>query len=87
MEIEWDPEKDAENRIKHGLSLGNAVDFEMSSAVVEIDGRYDYRETRLRAFGRIGDLGYCLAFTYRGEVIRVISFRRAHDKEMRRYGL
>ena len=59
----------------------------MSEAVVEVDDRYDYRETRFCAFGRIDALGYCLAFTYRGTVIRVISFRRAHEKEMRRYGL
>ena len=87
MEIEWDPDKDAENLAKHGLSLSGSVSFEMSEAVVEVDDRYDYRETRFRAFGRIDALGYCLAFTYRGTVTRVISFRRAHEKEMRRYGL
>lgn len=87
MEIEWDPDKDAENIAKHGLSLGEAIHFEMSGAVVEVDTRYDYRETRWRAFGRIDRLGHCLVFTYRGAVIRAISFRRAHDKEMRRHGL
>ena len=87
MEIEWDPAKDAENIAKHGLSLGDAGQFEMAGAIVGIDQRRDYGELRFRAFGRIDALGYCLAFTYRGETIRVISFRRAHDKEMRRYGL
>jgi uncharacterized protein len=87
VEIEWDEAKDAENITKHGLALGDAVHFEMSGAVVEVDTRYDYRETRLRAFGRIHGVGHCLVFTYRGQVIRVISFRREHDKEMRRYGI
>lgn len=86
MEVEWDPDKDAENLAKHGLSLAGSVAFEMTEAVVEVDERYDYRETRFRAFGRIATLGCCLAFTHRGEVIRVISFRRAHEKEMRRHG-
>lgn len=44
------------------------------------------QEVRYRAFGRIEGEGYCLAFTLRGTVLRPISFRRAHEKEMKRYG-
>ncbi len=85
MDIEFDPAKDALNRDKHGLSLDEAAAFELGDAVVEIDDRYDYGEVRFRAFGRVDGQGRCLVFTSSATAIRVISYRRAHEKEMRRY--
>ncbi len=85
MDIEFDPAKDERNAAKHGLSLEMAAEFEMSLAVVIADERRDYGEMRYRAFGRIDGKGYCLAFTYRGSAVRVISFRRAHEEEMEQY--
>jgi uncharacterized DUF497 family protein len=87
MIIEFDPAKDVANRAKHGLSLAEATDFEFTSAVIVEDARRDYGEVRLRAFTRDGG-GRCLIFTPIGPTsIRAISYRRAHDKELRRYGL
>lgn len=87
MDIEFDPAKDAANIAKHGLSLADADEFELSGSVVEQDTRFDYGEVRFRAFGRVDGEARCLVFTTTGNVIRVISYRRAHEKEMRRYGL
>lgn len=87
MKVEFDPAKDAANREKHGLSLAEAADFDFETAVVLVDDRFDYGETRYRAFVRQDGIGYCLAFTVDGEVLRPISFRRAHDKELRHHGL
>ena len=84
MEIEFDPAKDTINRAKHGLSLADFVGFD-ADPIVTVDGRTDYGEARYRAFGRIAGAGHCLVFTMRGEVMRIIGFRRARDKEMRRY--
>ena len=86
MKVEFDPDKDAANRAKHGLSLADAVELDMASAVVIADDRADYGEARFRAFGRIDGQGRCMVFAVRGPTIRVISYRRAHEKEMRRYG-
>lgn len=86
MEIEFDPAKDAANIASHGLALADAAEFDLAGAVVEVDDRKDYGETRFRAFGRMDGEGRCLVFTWRGDTIRVISYRRAHEKEMRRYG-
>lgn len=86
MDIEFDPAKDAINIEKHGLSLADAADFDFEAAYVEVDTRHEYEETRYRAFCRIDGEGYCLAFTIRGATLRPISYRRAHAKEMRRYG-
>lgn len=87
MRIAFDLAKDAINLAKHGLSLAEAVQFEMAEAVILVDDRRDYGEARYRAFGRAGAEGRCLVFTVRGDEIRAISFRRAHEKELRRYGL
>lgn len=86
MEIEYDPAKDAANIAKHQRSLAEAAEFPMAEAQVYVDDRYDYGETRWRAFARVGGEGRCLVFTMRDGMVRVISYRAAHDKEMRRYG-
>lgn len=86
MEVEFDLAKDTINREKHGLSLADAAMLDLVSAMIVADDRIDYGETRYRAFGRIDDEGYCLVFTIRGTTLRPISFRRAHEKEMKRHG-
>ena len=86
MKFEFDPDKCAANLAKHGLDLRDGLAMNLDEAVIIEDNRVDYRETRYRAFSRIEREGYCLVFTLRGETIRLISFRRAHEKEMARYG-
>ncbi|MCC6919546.1 MAG: BrnT family toxin [Alphaproteobacteria bacterium] len=84
MRIAFDPAKNAANIAKHGLALGDFAGFD-AEPVVRIDDRFTYGETRYRAFGRIDGKGHCLVFTRLGDVMRLISFRRAHEREMRRY--
>lgn len=83
MAIEFDPNKDAANIEKHGISLARAADFE--AVAVLVDDRHEYAETRFRAFGYIDGVAHCLAYTMRGDNVRAISLRRAHQKEMDRY--
>lgn len=80
--IEFDPAKDEANIAKHGVSLALAADLEIEVTVE--DDRFD--EPRWRAYGFIDGKAYCLAFTVRNGVVRAISLRRAHQKEMDRYG-
>lgn len=82
MDIEFDPAKDAANIEKHGVSLSRAVDMEQ--AIVVTDDRFD--EPRFRIYGLIEGIAHCAAVTLRGDVVRVISLRRAHAKEMKRHG-
>ena len=84
MEIEYDPDKDAINVAKHGLSLGDFVAFDGEPDVV-VDSRFAYGEVRFQARGRIDGTPFCLVYTETVIGIRIISFRRAHEKEMRRY--
>lgn len=84
MEIEFDSDKNEKNIAKHGLDFADFEGFDAEPLVIA-DDRRDYGEPRYRAFGRIAGLGYSIAYTLRGSALRLISWRRAHDKEMRRY--
>lgn len=81
MEIEFDPTKDEANIAKHGVSLARAVDLE-PLAFVDDDR---FAEPRFRLYGTIDGEAFCVAGTMRGDVVRVISLRRAHAKEIRRH--
>jgi len=48
------------------------------------DCRFDYGETRYRAWGYIDGKPYFLAYTVWHGKMRPISLRRAHAKEMKR---
>lgn len=86
MKIEFDPNKDAINRRKHGLSLADAARLEIETAFVIADERRAYGEIRLQAYGLIDGRLHVLAFTMRGEVLRAISLRKANPREVRRHG-
>jgi uncharacterized protein len=81
VEIEYDIVKDAANRAKHGISLERAADLVPLAYVA--DERYG--EPRFRVYGLIDGQPHCLAGTERNGRMRVISLRRAHLKEFRRY--
>lgn len=84
MDIEFDPVKSEECREKRGFGFEIAERFAV--VLVAEDTRRDYGEPRFRAFGTIDGGKFCLAFTPRNGRVRVISLRRMHDKEARRYG-
>lgn len=81
--LPYDPEKDAENIRRHGISLARYVDLVILA--VDPDTRFEYGEERFRAWGLIDGASHCLAFTLRAGRVRPISLRRAHKKEMDRY--
>lgn len=81
MKIEFDPEKDAINRSKHGISLARAVD--LSDVIVVEDRRY--KEARFRLYGQIDGEWHCAAVTQRDDAVRIINLRRAHRKEVSRH--
>ena len=83
MAIEFDADKDAINIQKHGISLARAEEMDVRAFLKDV--RTDYGEERYRAWGFIDGEAYSLAYTLRAGVLRPISLRRAHAKEMKRY--
>ncbi len=85
MEIEFDPDKDLKNRLKHGKSLGDAEAFDWETAQIEADSRRDYLEQRFKATGFIADRLYVMVFCVRDGAARIISLRRANPREVKNY--
>jgi uncharacterized protein len=69
--FEWDPDKDAENQRKHGVSFAEAqAAFLDSGRVIAGDPEHSRTEPRLDCFGRVTDGVLTVRFTYRGNVTR-----------------
>ena len=85
MNFEFDPIKNASNQIKHGLSLAMAGELDWEAALVWVDDRFDYQETRMIALAVQTDILYCVAFVDRGAARRIISLRRANRREVKHY--
>ena len=85
MEITFDPAKDAKIQEKHGVSLADAVRLDWDGMLVTPDTRRDYGEDRYRAIGLLGGRLYCVVFTPREETLRIISLRKASNKEVDEY--
>ena len=85
MRIEFDPTKDAANQIKHGVSLALADELDWGAALVWIDDRFEYEETRMIVLAPKTEILYYVAFVDRGEVRRIISLRRANRREVKYY--
>lgn len=85
MKIEFDPAKDEANQTKHGVSLSMAVELDWEAALVWVDERFEYNETRMIALAPKTGILYYVAFVDRGKVRRVISLRRANRREVKHY--
>ena len=85
MRIEFDLAKDISNQSKHGLSLSLANELDWEAALVWVDERFEYGETRMIALAPKTELLYYVAFVDRGNVRRIISLRRANRREVKYY--
>lgn len=85
MDFEWDERKNQINLEKHKIS------FELVSLVfneiliVTQDLRNDYGEVREVGFGLIQGRCINVVFTRRNEKVRIISGRKANERETKKY--
>lgn len=86
MLFEWDDRKAAQNAAKHGVPFEYAVRALLDPHRLDSeDRRRDYSEERWITLGKIEGRLFAVAYTPRGKVIRVISARKANEREQRRY--
>ena len=84
--FEWDPKKAASNLTDHKVSFEQAAIACRDPFAVEwIDDREDYDEERLGLLGLYGREVLYVAYTERGDNIRIIMARRAEKHEQHRY--
>jgi hypothetical protein len=84
MRFEFDPEKSAANKVKHGIDFVEAQGIWNDAHRLEAPAR-SLNEPRFLVIGRIKQKTWSGFITYRHETIRIISVRRAHPQEEARY--
>ena len=86
--FQLDPDKAVINQRKHNLNLALGIEIFDRPFVEEEDDRVDYGEARFLAIGPVASLGdriCAVVYTWRVTERRLISFRKANDKEIGKY--
>ncbi len=86
MRFEWDEAKNSRNIRKHGVDFADVKELFDHPVLTWLDQRNDYEEERWISVGWIKTLVGVVVYTERqGDVIRIISARKATKHEVRRY--
>lgn len=86
MEFEWDETKNNANMRKHGVSFRSATGVFLDPHRLELeDTRKRYGEQRVVTVGQIETRVFVVVYTWRYEVHRVISARKANERETKIY--
>jgi uncharacterized DUF497 family protein len=86
MQFEFDPSKSASNKVKHGIDFEQAEALWQDENGVTLVSNFGDEERFLYVakMPKTGKL-WAAIFTYRGAAIRLISVRRAREKEVQTY--
>ncbi|GAC1670237.1 MAG: BrnT family toxin [Steroidobacteraceae bacterium] len=84
MSFEYDPDKSAENKRKHGIDFEVAQRLWTDARLMEIPARTT-DEPRWLLIGKIDEKHWSAIITRRSENIRLISVRRSRDEEVALY--
>jgi uncharacterized DUF497 family protein len=86
QDFEWDPAKARANLAKHGVDFDVAKNVFLDPAAIVEPNDSDPAEDRWRTIGLAGGKVLFVVFTERsGNVIRIISARKANKREERNY--
>ena len=85
MEFEWDAEKSRQNVRKHGIDFAAAKTIWASDVLVYKSRRSHHGEIRWLAIGDLDGELITVVFTWRGELRRLISARKARPNEQKDY--
>ena len=86
MRIEFDKAKRAATIRIRGLDMARAADVFAGPTLTVEDDRQAYGEARFITIGFLDSAMVVLVWTPRGDTCRVISIRKANDRERRLYG-
>jgi uncharacterized DUF497 family protein len=85
MNIEFDPVKRDKTLAERGLDFACAGEVFAGRHFTAEDTREDYSEMRLITVGTLEGRMVVIVWTQRGEVRRIISMRKANEREYARY--
>ncbi len=81
MEFEWDEAKHAKTLRERGVGFDDGARIFAGSVLIWQDIRRNYGENRFRAVGESEGGILHVAFTWRGDRIRIVPVRPANRKE------
>ena len=81
--VEWDEDKAASNRRKHGIDFDEAIEVFYGESLIRGSDRK--KEERWLAIGETEGRVIAVVFTWRGDTLRIISARAARKNEKRKY--
>ena len=84
MEIAYDPAKNERNIRERGLSFDRAADFDFATA--RLTPVFRNNEDRMMATGYLDDRLHVLCYKDLESSRRIISFRKANEREAKLYG-
>ncbi|MEG0758878.1 MAG: BrnT family toxin, partial [Raoultibacter sp.] len=84
MQFEYDPHKSRSNQDKHGIDFDAAQQLWEDANAVEFKVAYE-DEPRYAVIGKIREKHWTAIITYRNKKVRIISVRRAREKEVAAY--
>jgi uncharacterized DUF497 family protein len=85
LKIEFDSAKSAKNAITRGLPFELVVMLDWGAAHTVVDDRRDYGETRFITYASLAGRLHVVCYVKRGDGRRIISFRKANDREIAKY--
>jgi uncharacterized DUF497 family protein len=85
MKLEWDDEKNQQNKRKHGFDFHDAPEIFTDYYLEKLDTRGDYGEDRWIALGLVHGAIAVLVYAERGGKLRPISLRKATIREQLAY--
>lgn len=85
VEIELDPEKRTRTLVERGLDFARAAEVFAGQHFTAPDLRVDYREERFITVGMLDARLIVMVWTPRGNARRIISMRKANDREKEGY--
>ena len=81
---EWDEDKSAENFMSRGFGFDLVERFNWDTALIQRDLRIEGEE-RWISLGLVEERIHVVVWTPRGPYTRIISMRKANDREVARY--
>lgn len=86
MEFEWDQDKSDACFTERGFDFAYVLHaFMDANRLIHKDTRWDYGEDRYQLLGAIDGRVFFVAYTIRGTVLRIISARKANQREVNEY--
>jgi len=83
--IEFDDAKREITLFARGLDMSRANEIFDAPHMDKVDLRKNYGEVRIFSFGFLDNFPVVVVWTYRGIKRRIISLRRANEREVKKY--